>query len=289
MAYKSSPRPSFDGPAPIPYRSVTRHVWGDAEAGFVDDWIYVSTMKIHQLVFGLPPGQGFVHSPSFRTVFAADEVLTVLMGTMAIANPETGEVQLVQTGESVFFRRDTWHHAWSWGADELRVLEYFSPPPATGTSGKYAATRPYVDTPRYERPGLIGNWPMGRAAASAGATLSVLREADRAWIMDPTDPGVLTGITASTEHLTAGTVRLRAGAKSGPRVHGGDTGLYVLSGRLNILIEDEDAAPPVWFELHPQDGFYLPEGTRYRLMNMGGTMAEALFGTAPAYHVTGAG
>ena len=62
MAYKSSPRPVFDGPAPIPYAQVTRHIWGDAAAGLVDDWIYVSSDKIHQLVFGMPPGDGFRHS-----------------------------------------------------------------------------------------------------------------------------------------------------------------------------------------------------------------------------------
>src|SRR4028119_1286749 len=156
MAYKSSPRPVFDGPAPIPYAEVTGHVWGDAESGLVDDWIYESSDKIHQLVFGLPPGEGFRHSESFRTVFAADEVLFVLQGTMAMANPETGEVHLVQRGESVFFRRDTWHHAFAWGGEELRVLEYFAPPPSTGSSGKYAQTRPYVSTPTYERTELIG-------------------------------------------------------------------------------------------------------------------------------------
>lgn len=285
MAYKSSPRPTFDGPAPIPYGKVTRHVWGDAEAGFVDDWIYVSTMQIHQLVFGLPPGRGFVHSESFRTVFAADEVLTVLMGTMVIANPETGEVQVVNTGESVFFQKDTWHHAWAWGDAELRVLEYFAPPPATGTSGKYAATRPYVSVPKYEQPGLMHNWPAGRAGAKK--TLHVLLEADRLWTLDPASPGVLTGIVASTDQLTAGCVRLSAGAQSSTRVHGGATGLYVTEGRLNILIEDEAAEPPVWFELHPGDGFYIPEGCRYRFFNMGGVQAECLFGTAPLYHPAG--
>jgi mannose-6-phosphate isomerase-like protein (cupin superfamily) len=280
MAYKSSPRPTFDGPAPIPYARVTRHVWGDAQAGLVDDWIYVSSMQIHQLVFGLPPGHGFVHSESFRTVFAADEVLTVLMGTMVIANPETGEVHLVKTGESAFFQKDTWHHAWAWGDQELRVLEYFAPPPATGTSGKYAATRPYVAVPRYERTDLIGHWP---ARAPAHNTIRVLREADRLWSLDPACPGVLTGIVASTDQLTAGSIRLTPGARSSTRVHGGSTGMYVLRGRINILIEDEAAEPPVWFELHPQDGFFLPEGCRYRVFNMGGEEAEVLFGTAPHY------
>ncbi len=57
--YSPSPRPTFDGPAAIPYASVTRHVWGDAEAGEVADWIYASTDKIHCLVFGLPVNGAF--------------------------------------------------------------------------------------------------------------------------------------------------------------------------------------------------------------------------------------
>lgn len=282
MAYKSSPRPVFDGPTPIPYRNVTRHIWGDVAAGQVDDWIYVSSDKIHQLVFGLPPGDGFRHSESFRTVFAADEVLYVLMGTMVIANPETGEVHLVKTGESVFFQKDTWHHAFAWGKEELRVLEFFAPPPSTGSSGKYAATRPYVAEPRYERSELIGHWPTGQAEAKAVGKLHVLREADRLWSLDRSDPRVLTGIIASTDQLTAGSMRLNPGGRSEVQTHGGAMGLYVLSGRVNILIDDPEASP-VWFELHPQDGFYLPEGTRYRAFNMGGEPAEYLFGVAPHY------
>ncbi len=53
--YRSSPRPQFAGPAAIPFATVTRHIWGDAEAGEVFDWIYGSTDKIHALVFGLAP------------------------------------------------------------------------------------------------------------------------------------------------------------------------------------------------------------------------------------------
>ncbi len=283
MAYKSSPRPVFDRPTPIPYGRVTRHVWGDAESGLVDDWIYVSSDKIHQLVFGLPPGEGFRHSESFRTVFAADEVLFVLLGTMALANPETGEVHLVRKGESAFFRRDTWHHAFAWGGEELRVLEYFAPPPSTGSSGKYAQTRPYVSTPVYERPELLGRWPEGRSEAEARATIRVLRESDRLWSLDTKDPRVLTGIIASTDQLTAGSVRIAPGGRSQALAHGGAAGLYVLAGRVNILVDEAEAEPPVWFELHEGDGFYVPEGTRYRAFNMGGTLAEYMFGVAPHY------
>ena len=65
--YKPSPRSTFDGPAAIPFASVTRHVWGDAEAGEVADWIYASTDKVHCLVFGLPVNGAFRHSPEFRS------------------------------------------------------------------------------------------------------------------------------------------------------------------------------------------------------------------------------
>ena len=149
MSYAASPRPAFAGPAPIPYASVTRHLWGDAESGEVADWIYVSNDKIHQLVFGLPPGGVFRHSDAYRTVFAADEVLVVLSGTMVLANPETGEVHRLLPGEAAFFRRDTWHHAWSYDTDPLRVLELFAPPLSQGTSGAYARTRPFLDKPIY--------------------------------------------------------------------------------------------------------------------------------------------
>jgi mannose-6-phosphate isomerase-like protein (cupin superfamily) len=277
MAYKSSPRPSFDGPAKIALGEVTRHVWGDAASGFVDDWIYVSSDKIHQLVFGLPPGGAFRHSPSFRTVFAADEVLCVLAGTMLIANPETGEVYPVRRGEAAFFRRDTWHHAFAWGGEELRVLEFFAPPPATGSSGAYAQTRPYLSDWRYGRAELVHNWP----AVQAPATIKVLREADRLWSLDPADPRVLTGIIASTDQLTAASVRLAPGAQGSAIRHGGAAGLYVLSGRVNILIDDPEAAPPIWFELHPGDGFYVPPRVPYRPFNMGGAEAEYLVGVAP--------
>ena len=117
MGYKPSPRPSFDAPTVLRADEVVRHTWGDAEAGFVEDWIYVSSQRIHAIVFGMPPGGRFTHSESFRTIFAADELLYVLQGTLVLANPETGEIVRAEPGESVFFRRDTWHHR----SEERRV------------------------------------------------------------------------------------------------------------------------------------------------------------------------
>ncbi len=282
MAYKSSPRPTFSEPTLIRYDDVTRYLWGDTESGLVNDWIYLSSSKIHQLIFGFPAGDGFRHSESFRTVFGADEVLYVLQGGMIIANPETGEVQVIRKGESVFFSKDTWHNAWAMPGEELRVLEYFAPPPSTGTSGKYAQSKPYVSAPKFERRELIGQWPASRAEAAARGHFTVLREADRLWSFSNGDPRVLIGIIASTPQLTAGKVNLAPGGRSDVLEHGGDMGVYAESGRLNIQLVDTEMTQS-WFELSPGDGFYLPEGTRYRLCNMGTLPCEVLFGVAPNY------
>jgi hypothetical protein len=91
-AYTPSPRPNYTVPTAIERAGVTRHLWGDEGSGLVADLIYASTEAIHALVFILAPGGAFRHSPEYRTVFGADEVLHVLTGTMVLANPETGEV-----------------------------------------------------------------------------------------------------------------------------------------------------------------------------------------------------
>jgi quercetin dioxygenase-like cupin family protein len=281
MTYTSSPRPTFAGPTPIPYAGVTRHLWGDDVSGEVADWIYVSSEKIHQLVFGLPPGGVFRHSDGFRTIFAADEVYYVLSGTLVLSNPETGEVHRLEPGEAAFFRRDTWHHAWSYGIDALRVLELFAPPPAQGTSGAYARTRPNLTEVRYAQDEWLGRWPMDRTEAGRGHTIQVVRDADALWRMEGKERQALVGILASTEHLTVGKIRLLPGQQTEVQAHGGDESLYVLEGTLNVRLRD--ASGPCWFELAPQDGFYLPEGTPHQYYNVTDRPTELIFGVAPRY------
>jgi quercetin dioxygenase-like cupin family protein len=281
MSYKPSPRPTFDGPAAIHYADITRHLWGDEDAGEVADWIYVSSDRIHQLVYGLSPGGAFRHSDSFRTVFAADVVYYVLSGTLVIANPSTGEVQRLEPGEAAFFRRDTWHHAWAYGTEALRVIELFAPPPSQGTSGAYARTRPNLTEIRYTQDEWLGRWPMGRDEARRVQTIHVVRDADVLWRMEGCDQQVLVGILASTEHLTVGKIRLQPGQHTEIQSHGGDESLYVLEGTLNVKLREVEG--PSWFELHPKDGAYLPHGTAHQYYNMTDQPAEFIFGVAPHY------
>jgi len=274
-AYRPSPRPTFDGPALITREASTRHLWGDEEAGVVADWIYVSSGLIHALVFGLEPRGSFTHSPHHRTVFGADELLYVLSGVMAIANPETGEVQRVEAGECVFLRRDTWHHAFAQGVDALRVLELFAPPPSTGSSGAYARTRPYLEDSRYAADELLGGLtPAGREPE----TLHRLGHRDLVWRRDL---GVLVGLYVSTEHLTAGVVEVDPGQAAGIHAHRGDEILYVTEGRLIVRAWQADDVSV--FELGPDDACYLPVGSRHEYRNYGDVTARAVFGIAPDY------
>ncbi len=281
MTYTPSPRPTFQGPAHIPYEAATRHLWGDAVSGEVTDWIYVSSEKIHQLVFGMPSGGMFRHSEAHRTIFGSDEVYYVLSGIMMIANPETGEVHRVLPGEAVFFRRDTWHHALSVGVEPLRVLEYFAPPPSQGTSGAYARTKPYLTNSRYTQDQWIGRWPIDRAEVQASFGMQMVRDMDLLWRMEGQEHPVPVGLLASTEHLTVGKIYLLPGQHTDVQVHAGDESLYLLEGTLNVRLPEHQGTR--WFELKPQDGFYIPQGEPHQYYNTGDRPATLIFGVAPGY------
>jgi len=279
--YVASPRPTFDQATAIRFADTTRHVWGDESSGEVMDWIYVSSAKIHQLVFGLAPGKSFRHSNEFRTIFAADELLYVLSGELLIANPESGEVHRAREGDAVFFRRDTWHHAIAHGDRELRVLELFAPPPAAGTSGSYARTRDNLLGVTYADDGALERWPMEREAIRTEQTIQVLRGDDQLLRLEGDEDPVLVGILASTEHLTAGTMELRPGQRTEIQRHCGDESGYVLEGTVGIRIGADEGRS--WLEVAPGDGYYLPEGVPHRYYNAGSTAARLVFGVAPSY------
>jgi quercetin dioxygenase-like cupin family protein len=282
--YKASPRPTFERATPIYYADVTRHLWGDAASGEVADWIYVSSDKIHSILFGLPPRGWFRHSDSYRTIFGADLTYHVLSGVMVIANPATGEVQRVLPGETAYFGPDTWHHVYNYSDEPLRVLEFFAPPPSTGTSGVYAKTKPLLTETCYTRDELLGHLPPslnGKAPAAARPTLHIVRASDVSWRLEGTGFPMLVGLIAATQHLTVGQIELLPGQHSDPQTHGGDEAIYVVSGILNVRVHD--GQQPNWFELKAGDECYIPAGTPHEYYNIGGAGVKAVFGVAPKY------
>lgn len=279
--YKPSPRPTFGGPAAIPFASVTRHLWGNEESGLVADWIYVSSGMIHQLVFGLPPGGSFRHSDAFRTIFGADVTYVVLSGTLLLANPETGEVHRARPGEACLIRRDTWHHAFNADSGPLRVLEFFAPPPSQGTSGRYAQTKSLLTDARYGRDELLGRWPMEREAIRASETIKVIREDVLLWRLEGCASPTPVALLVATEHLTVGRIGLLPGQCSDWQTHGGDEGLYIRHGVAHLRTGGD--GDPGWFELGPGDGAFVPSGAPHQYHNLGAEPVELYFGVAPSY------
>jgi quercetin dioxygenase-like cupin family protein len=279
-------RPTVVTPPPGAVRAadVALKLWGDDTSGYVNDWIYVSNDKIQQLVFSLAPGARFGHSERHRTNLGADEIFYVLSGVLVLANPETGEVHRVEPGEAVWFGPDTWHHGVSQGTETLRVLEFFAPPPATGSSQPYANTKPYLSTPTYVQDDWLGAWPAAAAQARERHTQHVVRRDDALWRLEGED--VLVGILLSTEQLTCGSIELRPGQRTEVRSHsGGDCAGYVVDGRLNLLLPEgvDGNGGKLWFQVDVDDGFFVPAGVAYRLFNMTDCPVRLLFGVAPAY------
>jgi len=270
----SSPRPTYAGPTAIPYAAAVRYLWGDDEAGRVSDWIYASTDRIHMLVYALPAGGACLHSETYRTVFGADVSYFVLEGTLALANPGTGEVRVAEPGEAILFRRDTWHHVFAHSTEQLRVLEFFAPPPSTGTSRKYAQQQPYLDTSHYTDDSLLGRWPPPEQSVS----LHLRRAQDRLWRREG---DALVGILFSTEHLTVATMSLLPCQRSDVQIHDGDECLYVVDGVLRVHTPDSDGSSYV--ELGPGDGFYCPQGTAHQYYNIESVPVEAVIGVAPQW------
>lgn len=276
-----SPRTTFTVPTYISFANTLYRLWGDEQSGFVPDWIYVSGDKIHQMIFKLASGEGFRHSDAYRTYFAADVVYYILKGSLILINAETGEAQRAAQGETIFFRRDTWHHGLNDSIETLEVLEYVAPPPAQGTTSAYAKQQPNLLDARYAQDQWLTHLPMQRAQVASEHTIQVIGERDVMWRVEGLQERMPVAILVSTENLTVGKIRLLPKGKSPVHAHGGDEGIYVLDGTLDVRVAMDDSR--AWCQVKAGDGFYIPQGTAHEYANLSDEPVTFIFGVAPNY------
>jgi quercetin dioxygenase-like cupin family protein len=279
LNYKPS-RPTFNVPTLIRRDQVALQIWGDDESGEVADSIYISNEKIHLMIFTMAPGGGFTHSGAFRTIFDADELYYVLDGELIMHNPESGEVHLARQGEAVFFRGDTWHHGFSGGVTSTRILEFIAPGPLSGNTQAYARTKPMLERLKGIDDRWVGRWPMERENARNASTMHVMRESDTLRQLHGNER-VLVSLWVSTERMTVGTAHLRPGQRSDIHSHGGDECVIVLDGQAGIRLPENEGQ--TWFELAPEDGMYLPQGTPHRYQNFSSRPTTLFFVVGPSY------
>ena len=276
---RATPRPVYDNPTMIAASDHARHIWGDTASGLVLDRVYLSSDMLHVLEFTLPPRGEFRHSKDNPIIFAADELLYVLDGTLLLRDPSSGETQRATAGEAIFFRRDTWHHGRAGGDEKVRILEFFSPPPATGASSAYAKSQPYLQHIKTIDERILSHgWPTGSDKIRADHRMTPVRESDLGWA---TRGDLEIGFLASTEHLSVIRCHLAAGAVSLPEQHRGEEFVLLLSGEL--VISTPMAPDANCLLLGCGDAAVLPAETPHSYHSTGNQQAIWLSGIGPGW------
>lgn len=276
---RATPRPLYDHPTVIAHERAAVHLWGDPASGFVSDKVYVSTDVLHVLQFTLPPGGRFVHSATNPTVFAADVTYSVLEGDLWAADPQHGEVRRIMKGQTLFYRKDTWHHAFNPSSDPVRVLEYFAPPPSLGTASTYAKQQPMLEGATYDDTRWDRTWPASSGERAAATRLQVLDEADFRWRLVDDRAQHVQGVIVDTDHLTVARGRVSPGHLSAELDVMDETVLYLTDGSLNVLLPDAPEGEQAWFPLAPHDAVFLTAGSTYRIADLEGKGASYWLGS----------
>jgi mannose-6-phosphate isomerase-like protein (cupin superfamily) len=274
-----------DEPMLVREFEATRVLWGDAESGQVSDLVYGRGERISGFIYLLGPGHWFGASKTWKPLYDQHRVYYVVQGTLAIHDPESGEVAVAGPGEAVTWRGTRYHYGYNVGADEVIVLDWFAPAerPPDVSEVSYAASKRDVGEicgGRYE---LLGAWPDRRAdelqrLAGEGGPVTV-GPANSLRLIHGTRFPLLVSILSSSPDLTAGTFSLRGGSRSEPEHHPGDEVVFALSGRLNVHLPKSGD----WFELNRLDCLYLPEGTAHEYWSYGAETTTAAFCVAPGY------
>jgi quercetin dioxygenase-like cupin family protein len=263
----------------------TRVLWGDTESGQVSDLVYGRGERISGFIYLLGPGHWFGASKNWKPLYDQHRVYYVVQGTLAIHDPESGEVAVARPGEAVTWRGTRYHFGYNVGSDEVIVLDWFAPAerPPDVSELSYAASKRELSEIRGGRYELLGAWPDRRAEeqrrlAAEGGPVTVGPDTALRFVHGTHMP-LLVSILSSSPEMTAGTFSLRGGSRSEPERHPGDEVVFALSGRLNVHLPESGD----WFELNRLDCLYLPEGTVHEYWSYGAETTTAAFCVAPGY------
>jgi quercetin dioxygenase-like cupin family protein len=273
------------GPTVVRYRDASRFLWGDQKSGEVADVVYGRNERIATLIYKLKPGGYFKSSDSWKSFFDQHRFYYVLKGELTIQDPGTGEVAVARAGEAVHFRGAKWHFGYNFTDDECVVLDWYGPQerPPHVSELEFGATKPKFAGEKPGRSELLGKWPdalaSARAEAAAGGGVIVVTKRDALPFIHGSENPVLELLFVSTKELTAGTVDLKAGARSGDRTHPSDKIIFVTAGKLHVYLPDTFD----WFELDAWDMLYLPADTRHQYWNYTDSALAFAFLVVPKY------
>lgn len=266
----------YTEPAAILDRDAPRFLWGDAEAGYVADWIYGSSDDIHLMSFALTPGQYFVNSNDLKTCYDAWESYYCLEGEFTFLCPETGEVHRMVEGDVLFIPPRTWHYGYNFGTTLCRILETITPPTAEAVE-EFSVHQVPPDPELFVDEAVIGSFPGG--GEQSNRAILVKPEGRLSEIVGSQNP-LRIDLAVATAHLTTGVVGMFPRQRSEEIMHhAGDKVAYVTKGRLNVRVWDSDD----WFELGVGDTCFIPKGYRHSFVNYTDEPTAFVFSVAPEY------
>ena len=274
----------FREPALVRRSEAARFLWGDEESHHVSDLIYGRGERISALIYHLRPGEQFRGSSVWKPIYDQHRVYYVVSGTLAISDPESGEIATAVAGEAISWRGARYHFGFNFGTEETFVLDWYAPPERGIDVPEVAVSAAKRDLGEV-RPGrleLLGAWPdrlaETRAASQAGGVVTV-RPADALHLIHGESAPYLVEILASSDALTFGTFSLRPSLMTEPEAHPGDEVVFALEGGLHVYLPDSHD----WFELGPLDCAFIPGGTPHRYCNHGAATNRAAFCVAPLF------
>jgi len=259
---------------------MAHHVWGDLSSGLVTDRVISSSLQLHVLEFQIASGGEFRHSPSNQTIFAADVLYYVTEGELLLANPQTGEVVVVPAGTGRLFHRGTWNHGFNPKNEAVRVVEFFSPPPARGAASEFAKTQPPLNEFKYDAGSFVENWPEQREEYLKKTSFWEVSDANAVYAFRDNKPSHLVANLVSTQflHVSKGTVH-PGHFEEFARVDK-ETVIYLLEGELWIDVLTDENGYKATTVLYPGEVMFLPVGCQERLLVRANSPAIYLRGSA---------
>ena len=179
------------------------------------------------------------------------------------------ETHRVLKGESIFFQKDTWHHAFNYSEEYLQVLEFFSPPPITGTSGQYAKEKKLLTKSIYNR----GNYFYPSDNFKNQKSFKIIKNKDYVWSLEGNNQETLIGTMVKSENLDVKMINLKPFQESHIFCFENNTSYLSLNDNIEIKILDENQK----ILLSKNDGLYFPKSTSYKIKNLNDHEANIIF------------
>ncbi len=132
---------------------------------------------------------------------------------------------------------------------------------------------------------LLGKYPISGEEARKNKRLIHIPPEKMLNLIHGKENHILVSFFVSNDFVHFGKIKIPKGIYSDPETHKGDEVLFVLQGKLTVQVYNDDEEDTgvlhESYEIHPQEQFFIPEGSKHRYLNFSNEIVEAVFGIAP--------